>query len=69
MRCLLMGSEMYCKSGHRRCCASCEDRAACDKACLNDPSRCGCATAEPEAPASQMLPVPRSWRGGGEHGR
>lgn len=66
MRCLLSGSELYCKTG--RCCASCKTRTACDKACQNDPVRCGCA-AEATEPANRVLPVPRPWRGGGSHGR
>lgn len=69
MRCLLRGSEMYCKTGRGRCCASCEIRTACDKACRNDPARCGCAAAEEKVPANRVMPAPRPWRGGGAHGR
>ena len=66
MQCLLKGSEKYCETGRGICCASCGDRDGCDKVCLNDPSRCGCAG---EPPANFVLPVPKPWRGGSVHGR
>ena len=61
MQCLLKGSEKYCETWCGICCASCGDRDGCDKVCLNDPSRCGCAG---EPPASFTPPVPTPWKGG-----
>lgn len=66
MQCQLKGSEKYCETGHGICCASCADREACDKACLNDPDRCRCAA---ETPINYVLPVPRPWKGGSTHVR
>lgn len=69
MRCQLRGSEMYCKTGRGFCCASCVESKSCYKACRNSPDRCGCAAAEPQAPASRVLQVPQPWKGGDQHGR
>lgn len=66
MQRLLTGSKTYCKTGRGICCTSCADRGGCDKACLNDPSRCGYAG---ERPASFVLPVPKPWKGGRVNGR
>lgn len=61
MHCQLKGSEKYGETGRGICCSSCADHDGCDKACLNDPGRCGCAG---ETPASYAPPVPTLWRGG-----
>ena len=56
MRCQLKGSEQYCRTGRGICCASCGDHDECDRACLNEPGRCGYAAAEV---FGQFVPVPR----------
>lgn len=61
MQCGLKGSEKYCEPGRGICCSSCAYHDSCDKACLNDPGRCGCAS---DALASVVLPVPTPWKGG-----
>ena len=65
MQCLLKGSEKYCETGRGICCQSCMEYGTCEKACLNDPGRCGYAG---EKPASFVLPVPKPWKGGDAHG-
>ena len=65
MQCQLKGSEKYCETGRGICCQSCMEYGTCEKACLNDPGRCGYAG---QAPASFMLPVPKPWKGGDAHG-
>lgn len=60
MRCGLRGSESYCEFGKGICCRSCERAAACEKACLNDPGRCGYRT---EIPAGYVPPERRVWKG------
>ena len=60
MHCQLKGSEKYCETGRGICCSSCADHDGCDKACLNDPGRCGYAG---ETPEPYTLPVPTLWRG------
>lgn len=66
MQCQLKGSEKYCETGRGICCQSCIEYGTCDKACLNDPGRCGYAAA---SPASFIPPVPKPWKGGGAHAR
>ena len=57
MRCQLKGSEQYCRTGRGICCASCGDHDTCERACLNDPGRCGYAG---EDAAIRMIPAPLS---------
>lgn len=64
MRCELRGSVTYCSTGHGICCASCEKKKGCGKACLNGPERCGYSVQVSERPANYVLPVPRLWKGG-----
>lgn len=66
MHCQLKGSEKYCETGRGICCSSCADHDGCDKACLNDPGRCGYAG---ETPEPYTLPVPTLWRGGSHANR
>ena len=65
MQCLLKGIEKYCESGRGICCQSCMEYGTCEKACLNDPGRCGYAG---EKPSNYVLPVPTLWKGGSHGG-
>lgn len=61
MQCQLKGSEKYCETGRGVCCQSCMEYGTCEKACLNDPDRCGYAG---EKPSNYVLQVPTLWKGG-----
>lgn len=58
--CQLRGSENYCEIGRGICCKTCDHRASCEKACMNDPARCGYSQSRPP---NYVLPVPRPWKG------